>query len=133
MLSEAIELPEKLPGSFWGLTTFFNPNNYKNKISNYGLFRESAKRQGLKLVTVECAFKNSPFQLTAEDADILIQVRSNSVLWQKESLLNIALSKLPSDCDKISWIDNDIIFLNDNWVSETSKLLEAQKKILLKF
>jgi hypothetical protein len=119
-----IEYPRKLPGSFWGLTTFFNPNNYNNKINNYNIFRENIIKQGIKLITVECAFKDKPFQLTAKDADILIQVRSNSILWHKENLLNIAFSNLPVDCDKIAWMDCDIIFLNKNWVKETASLLE---------
>ena len=118
------QFPEKLLGSFWGLTSFFNPENHKNKLENYYIFREANKKQGLKLITVECAFENRPFQLTAQDADILIQVRSNSVLWQKERLLNIALSNLPKDCDKIVWLDCDIIFLNQDWVFETVKMLE---------
>ncbi len=131
MINENVkQFPEKLSGSFWGLTSFFNPERYKNKLDNYHVFRETSKQQGLKLVTVECAFGDQAFQLTTRDADILIQVRSNSVLWQKERLLNIALSNLPKDCDKIAWLDCDIMFLNKNWISETSRLLE--KYIIVK-
>jgi hypothetical protein len=113
-----------LPGSFWGITTFYNPGNYKNKEDNYHIFRTNTKQQGLRLLTVECALKNKPFQLKNSDADILIQVCSDSVLWHKETLLNIALDKLPADCDKIVWLDADILFLNNNWIKETEKLLE---------
>ena len=118
------QFPKKLPGTFWGITCIFNPQGYKNKVENYKIFRKVSKKQGLNLITVECAFGDNPFSLKKEDADILIQVRSNSILWQKERLLNIGFNNLPEDCDKIAWIDADIIFLNDNWVKETSDLLE---------
>lgn len=109
--------------NFWGLTTFFNPAKYKNKAENYRIFRENSKRQGLRLLCVELAFNNDEFELTENDADILIQVRSNSVMWQKERLLNIGLKNLPENCDKVTWLDCDIIFKNDNWIKETCELL----------
>ncbi len=130
-LDSILQFPKKLPGSFWGITTFFNPAKYKNKIENYQKFRESSKKQGLNLLCVELAFNNEPFELTKGDAEILIQVRSNSVMWQKERLLNIGLKKLPEDCDKVAWIDCDLIFKNDNWIEETCKLLEKYKVVQL--
>jgi hypothetical protein len=117
---------KKLPGSFWGVTSFFNPTRYGNKYKNYQIFREKSQKQGLKLITVEMAFGDDLFELKEGDADILVQLRTDkrNILWQKESLLNIGLSKLPKDCDKIAWLDSDVIFKNQNWVEETSKLLE---------
>jgi len=117
---------KKLPGSFWGITTFFNPTGYNNKIKNYRLFRQSSKKQGLNLIAVELAFGNSLFELTPDDAEILIQLRGNekNIMWQKEALLNVGLKALPVDCDKVAWVDCDILFKNDLWIQETSKLLE---------
>jgi len=125
------QFPKKLPGTFWGITSYFNPAKYKNKIENYRKFRESSKKQGLNLISVELAFGNEPFELTKKDADILIQVRSNSILWQKERLLNIGLKHLPKDCDKVAWLDCDILFMNNNWIQESSSLLEKYKVIQL--
>jgi hypothetical protein len=122
-LSSVPAFPQDYPGTFWGVAAFFNPAKYKNKVLNYRRFRESGKKQGLKLLTVECAFGNNPFELTGDDADKLIQIRTDSALWQKERLLNIGLQNLPDDCDKFAWLDADIIFLNNNWVKETSDLL----------
>lgn len=115
----------------WGITTYFNPEKYNSKSINYRKFRESSKRQGLKLITIECSFGESPFELEKDDADILIQVRSNSVIWQKERLLNIGLENLPEECTKVAWLDADIIFLNNNWVSETNELLDNFKVVQL--
>lgn len=122
---------KKLPGSIWGITTFFNPADYVNKLENYKKFRRSLKQQGLKLLTIELAFFNKEFKLTKNDADILIQVRGDekNIIWQKEALLNLGIKKLPDGCDKIVWLDCDIIFENDNWIKETSESLEKYKII----
>ena len=121
--------PKKLSGSFWGITTFFNPEKYKTKLENYKKFRESNKKQGLKLLAVELVLGDNSFELTNNDADILIQLRldKKNVLWHKESLFNIGLKNLPKDCDKVAWIDCDIIFKNDDWINDFSKLLEKYK------
>lgn len=118
-------MAEELPGSFWAITTFFNPCGYKNKLENYKKFRESSKKQGLKLLAIEVVFGNKPFELAEDDADILVQRKASSILWQRERMLNVALKYLPEDCDKIAWIDNDIIFTNENWINDTCNLLQS--------
>jgi hypothetical protein len=122
-----IKSRKKLPGTFWGITTFYNPAGYKNKSENYKKFRESSKKQGLKLLCVELAFNGSDFELTKNDADILLQLRCSSVLWQKERLLNIALDSLPKECDKVAWVDADVIFEDEKWIKKTSRLLSDYK------
>ena len=123
---EIHEFPLSLPGELWGITTYFNPAGYKTKSTLYRLFRESCKNQGLNLLTVELAFDTASFELGDRDADRLIQLRTEkeNILWQKEAMLNIALKNLPPDCDKIVWLDCDIIFKNQEWVKETATLLE---------
>lgn len=123
--------PVVLPGSLWAVTSFYNPAQYKNKYENYKIFRKESKRQGLKLVTVELTFGDNAFEIKKTDAEIVIQIRGekDNIMWQKEALLNIGLKYLPADCDKVVWIDCDIIFKNDNWIAETSNLLEKYKVI----
>jgi hypothetical protein len=124
---EIRQFPEHLPGDLWGITTFFNPVGYSNKLQNFKVFRQAIKEQGLKLLAVELAFGDRPFELNTSDAEILIQLRTGeeNILWQKERLLNIGLKNLPDQCDKIAWLDADMIFQNSNWVKETSILLES--------
>jgi hypothetical protein len=109
--------------SFWGITVYFNPSKYNKRFENYKAFRKSSKAQRLKLLTVELALNDEPFVLQKSDSDILIQVRSNSVMWHKERLINIGFDNLPDDCKKVAWLDCDLIFLNKDWVRETSSLL----------
>ncbi len=117
---------QNLPGEIWGITTFFNPAKYKNKQKNYQIFRKSVKRQGLNLLTIELIFDGNKFEINKEDAEILVQIKgsSSSIMWQKERLLNLALAYLPTNCDKIVWLDCDLIFTKENWVTETAKKLE---------
>jgi len=128
---EVPQSPRKLPGSFWAITTFFNPEKYKTKYKNYKKFRKASKKQGLNLLAVELAFGDADFQLKKCDAEIIVRIRGNknNIMWQKEAMLNIGLKNLPADCDKVCWIDCDIIFKNDDWVKETCNLLEKYKVV----
>jgi hypothetical protein len=116
--------PAKLPGSIWGITTFFNSAHFARKRVNFRLFRESLRPQGLPLLAVELVHDDAPFELDESDAEILVRRRGGAVLWQKERLLNIALEHLPADCDKVVALDGDVLFLNPNWVADTAALLE---------
>jgi len=111
-------------GVLWGVTTYFNPAGYVNKYDHLALFARAARRQGLKLAIVELAFNDGPFVVNDNLADMIIRVRSSTVLWQKERLLNIAIEKLPSSCQNVAWLDGDILFGNSSWVDETLKALE---------
>jgi hypothetical protein len=117
-------MPAALAGELWGITTYFNPAGYLNKLEHLRLFSERVRKQGLKLLIVELAFGDAPYVLEESLADRIIRVRSNSILWQKERLLNIAIEQLPEVCDKVAWLDADILFENDDWIGETTQLLQ---------
>lgn len=104
------------------ITTYFNPARYRTKRANYERFREPLAASGLRLLTVECAFGDAPFDLPASDG--VIRVRGRDVMWQKERLLNLALQQLPADCTKVAWLDADLLFQNPGWAIETSAALD---------
>lgn len=117
---------KKVSDDVWGITTFFNPVGYKSKKRNYDFFRKISKKQGLKLVTVELAFDNVKFELRRGDADILLQLRTDSknIMWQKERLMNIAFKNVPKTCNKMIWIDCDVFFENNDWLERVSTSLD---------
>lgn len=86
------------------VTALSNPARYETR---YKLYRKFAKHieQGLgqRLVTVECQLGDRPFEVTQKDNPDHIQVRSNSELWHKENMLNIAMSRLPTSVKYICW------------------------------
>jgi hypothetical protein len=105
----------------WAITCYFNPVGYKRRLENYRVFR---RRLAVPLVTVELSFDGS-FQLDNDDADILVRIRGRDVMWQKERLLNIALKRVPKNCDKIAWLDCDIVFDSEDWAEQASRALDA--------
>ena len=52
-----------------------------------------------------------------------LKFRTNSRLWVKENLINMAVSSLPPEWKFISWIDADLKFLNEYWVEDTINAL----------
>lgn len=106
------------------ITCYFNPNNDKFRLENYKKFRENIKLSKVDLYTIELSIKGREFELSEEDAECLIQVESNSLMFQKERMLNILIEKLPDKYDSICWIDCDIVFLQSGWVSRIEESLK---------
>jgi hypothetical protein len=104
----------------WAVTAYFNPCHYESKYNNYVLFANGLKAAGVPLLTVECASYGQPFELPAAN---VLRVRSGSIMWQKERMLNIGISSLPAACDCVAILDCDLLFLNEKWVEETIHLL----------
>lgn len=113
-------------GRFWAITCYFNPIGYRRRLENYRIFRE---RLTVPLVTVELS-PNDDFDLRRSDADILVQIKCEDFLWQKERLLNIGLQSLPDVCDTVAWLDCDAVFESEDWAERASKLLETYKIVM---
>jgi hypothetical protein len=113
-------------GSVWGITCYFNPIGYRRRLENYRIFR---KKLIVPLLTVESS-QNNDYHLRPGDADILVQVKSQDLLWQKERLFNIGLQSLPRDCDTVAWLDCDVVFESDDWPERASNLLETYKIVM---
>jgi hypothetical protein len=107
----------------WLVTSYFNPCKYSTRRRNFEIFQRSLQHSGLRCLTVECAFGDTPFELPGSEG--VLQVRCRDVLWQKERLLNLAIANLPPSCTKVAWLDCDILFENPLWAVETSRLLDS--------
>jgi hypothetical protein len=106
----------------WLITTLFQPSGYRSRARNYEVFSAPVRRGGLRMLTIECAFGDAPFSLP-RSPDV-VSVRARHVLWQKERLLNLALSRLPSGWTKVAWVDADVLFANPRWAVEASRQLD---------
>jgi hypothetical protein len=111
----------------WAITSYFNPIGYRNRLTNYRIFRE---RLAVPLATVELS-AGAAFELGEADADVLVQIRGGDVLWQKERLLNVALRALPDACDTVAWLDCDVVLTNPDWPRAARQLLERAALIQL--
>lgn len=107
------------------VTAVFNPIRWESRIRLYKDFRKHMLESGVKLTVVECAFGDRPFELEDDDPRVThVGVRSRTLAWNKENLLNIALTRLPLDANYVAWIDADITFRNHKWAAETVHALQ---------
>jgi hypothetical protein len=106
--------------TLWAITSYFNPTGYRRRLINYRMFRE---RLITPLATVELVYGDD-CELNENDAEILIQVRGQDIMWQKERLLNIALRALPDHCKYVIWVDCDLIFETIDWPERLTRSLE---------
>jgi hypothetical protein len=113
--------------ALWAITSYFNPVGYERRLLAFKAFREALS---VPLVVVEFG-PEGRHQLSEDDADILVRVPGQSVLWQKERLLNIALEALPSDCRSVAWLDCDILFGQADWPERAVAALETTPLVQL--
>ncbi len=106
--------------SFWAITCYFNPMRWRRRLANYRVFRRHLR---VPLVTVELGY-DGKFELGAGDADILVQMPGDDVMWQKERLLNIALGAVPPTIEKIANLDCDAVIERTDVWDEASRVLQ---------
>lgn len=116
-----IKLPKKKLGI---VCCYFNPCNYFSKFLNYLRFIDYFAKFEVDILTVESYEHDSQYRVH-HYSDNVISVKSDSVYWHKENLLNIGIDQLHrGDCEYIMWIDADVEFTDDNWEELIIKSVE---------
>ena len=115
--------------SIWVVTAYYNPAGYITRIQNYHVFR---RHLDAPLLVIELA-EPGQHQLAPSDADVLVSVSGNDRIWQKERLLNIAISALPEEAEYVAWVDCDVVFGNPDWATEAQSILRAGKSFVQLF
>lgn len=105
----------RMKSPLWAVTSYFNPCKYQKRYGNFIKFREALSAP---LVVVELE-KYGEFELSKDDADIVIQLQGEDAIWQKERLINVGISHLPDHADYVAWVDGDLVFENTDWVKDT--------------
>lgn len=104
------------------ITTYYNPCRYKLRRINYDRFITGLRSAGVSCLTVECAFNGDEYEL--QPALDVVRIKSTSLLWQKERLLNLAASWLPREVRYVAWLDCDILFDNQHWAEDLVSVLK---------
>jgi hypothetical protein len=104
----------------WVITSYYNPKRYRRRLENFRHFRNALRSP---LLVVELGYREN-FELSDGDANILLQMRGESVLWQKERLLNVAISRLPEHVHYIAWLDCDVVFSEASWAESAVEALQ---------
>jgi hypothetical protein len=104
------------------VTCFFNPTNNPYRTKAFNIFYESIKH--LNHMVIECVIGDAKPELPENDN--IKRVHTQTLLWHKETLLNLAIKSLPSKYKYIFWVDADVLFTNKNWLVES---VEKLKKV----
>jgi hypothetical protein len=106
------------------ITSISNPMHFKSRAERYRRFEKEIHAQGGNLITVEAACGTDPHEVTQANNPKHVQLRTNDVLWHKENMINIGVSRLPPDWEYVAWVDADLTFLNENWIEDTIERLQ---------
>jgi len=103
---------------FYVVAIMTNPERYKTRPRLFKEFMGRMEKYGAQLYVVEGAFGDRDFEVTDPSNPRHIRVTLESELWHKENLINIGISRLPSDWKYVAWIDGDIDFVRPDWMAE---------------
>jgi hypothetical protein len=98
---------------------FFNPVGYKRTVENLLTVIKEFKEYNIPFYIIELLY---PHQKPLLQNSIV--VKSQSVIFSKENLWNIAESRIPDKYSKIIFLDSDILFSREDWLDRSSELLE---------
>ena len=113
-----------------------NPCLYAKR---YILCKEFMKRieeeeEYVNLYVVETIYGNQKFIITNKNNKNHLQMKTDTPLWHKENMINLAIKKLlPSNYKAFAWIDADIEFENNSWALDTLKILNGCKDVVQLF
>lgn len=100
-----------------------NPLRWHSRIDLYRKFEQHMLDSGVKLTVVECAYGERPHVIHSPHVQH-VPVRARTMVWTKENLLNIGISRLPHDWKYVAWVDADVMFRHPHWATETVHALQ---------
>jgi hypothetical protein len=114
------------------ITCISNPVRYKSRYELYKKWKEQMILAGAKVITVELAFGERPFEITdpIDKYNFAVQVRSVEEYWHKENLINLGFQRalqLWPDLKYLAWIDADVLPAGVSvreWLNETIQQLQ---------
>ncbi|MFK5923286.1 MAG: hypothetical protein QM496_14000 [Verrucomicrobiota bacterium] len=118
-------------GGLGFVAVYFNPCGYLAPHLNFERFLERFAWMGDRLLVVELAFGEQAFTLTGQ-AENLLQLRSDSVLWQKEALINAGTKILRErGFANVGWLDGDSIIegSEEDWFEQCVAALRVSEVV----
>lgn len=117
---------ERMPelDQLYVVTTIFNPMRYKSRYELFWSFRDHMRDLGAKLMVIEVALGDRPFEVTQPGNPLHVQLRTTQEFWLKECALNVGISRLPTDWKYVMWADADIHFARSDILEETVHQLQ---------
>lgn len=106
------------------LMCMFNPTQSVRIVQNWLYVWNKFVNAGIPVYGIELLF---PWQRSASLADAFktITVRSDSIMFHKEKLLERLEREVPATYTKLCWVDCDIVFQKADWYDATSAMLNT--------
>ncbi len=107
------------------ISCYYNPLNSPYRLKSFNEFYKRIKH--LNHFIYECVIGDSQAQL--KETDSIKHLKTPSLLWHKEAILNKIIKELPSKYKYIFWIDTDVVFTNLNWMIDGVEQLKTRNLI----
>jgi hypothetical protein len=122
-----MDVQEKQYEKLGVVVCYFNPSNYISKFVNFLDFYYKIKNNtNICLQIVESYSNDSVYPLKNTISKNIISIKSESVYWQKEELINIGMRKqIESGIKKLCWLDCDIEFIDCDWTTTILEKLDT--------
>lgn len=79
---------------------------------------------GIPVYGIEAYLSGQPQQTKGRAGWMQVEVTNRSIMFLKENLINLVVSKLPPQVTKVAWVDADLQFSNPSWFVETQSALD---------
>jgi hypothetical protein len=135
-IRDAIKNNEPLENKLHVIAVISNPCLYgkRYKLINEFITRIELEETDVLLYVVEIAYKNQKFVVTNPNNKRHLQIRTETPLWHKENMINLAVKHLlPKKWKAMAWIDSDLEFESNSWALDTLKILNGTKDVVQLF
>jgi hypothetical protein len=106
-------------------SAYINPQRWDTRRQLFNNFRrDMAATANAKLYVGELAYGERPFEVTNASHAGDFQFRTTTELWHKENLLNLIISRFPSDWQYGAYLDGDMHMTRRDWALEAIHLLQ---------
>lgn len=107
------------------VSCFFNPMRSPYRLKAFREFYKTIRHMNHRIV--ECVIGDAEPQL--EQGENIARVYTPNLLWHKEALLNGIVKTLPAKFKFVFWVDADVVFTNQHWLTEGVSALRSNNII----
>ncbi len=117
------------------LIPYYNFSGNRYCLENLENVTARLRQQNVYVIVVEMIYapdgEKNFGEVTQHLADEVHQMHCKYMYWYKELLLNYGLTKLSKNCEVVAWVDGDILFEENNWVSLLLQKMNDTKAVQL--
>jgi hypothetical protein len=111
------------------LSVYFNPQRSKYRLKAFKKFYSTIQHLNHRILEIVIADSEPELPLNEN----ITRIFNPSLLWHKESGLNLLIAGLPEKYKYVFWVDADVLFTNHSWLTESVKVLQNGANILQPF